>query len=147
MSDRSPDILLVEDSHDDSAFFRHALGAAAQSVRLHIVHDGVEALDYLFNSGDPGTAQPSVVPRLIVLDLKMPRIGGLEVLRRLKANPHTRAIPAIVLSSSLERRDLSESYCLGVNSYLLKPLDFDEYTQLIYLICRYWLHLNKTSKT
>jgi len=143
MSDGAMDILLVEDSEDDSAFFVLALKESNLSARLRHARDGVEALTLLFGTGDPVGAVPVVRPRLIVLDLKLPRVDGLEVLRRLKTNPHSRSIPVVILSSSRERRDLEESYQLGVNSYLVKPMDFVEFGETVRTLGRYWLQFNQ----
>ena len=146
MVDGTMDILLVEDSEDDSAFFVHALKDVNPAAQLHIARDGVEALSLIFGAGNPDEAVPEIRPKLIVLDLKLPRISGLELLRKLKSNPHSRSIPVVALSSSREKRDLAESYQLGVNSYLVKPMDFDEYAEAVRLLGRYWLHFNQPPK-
>ena len=146
MADETLDILLVEDSADDSAFFVHALKESNPAAQLLIARDGVQALSLLFGAGNPDEAVPVVRPRLIVVDLKLPKVGGLEILRRLKTNPHARTIPVVVLSSSQEKRDLEESYQLGVNSYLVKPMDFDEFADLVRTLDRYWLRCNESSK-
>jgi len=143
MTNKTVDILLVEDSKDDSAFFIHALKEPNPTVQLSIARDGVEALSLMFGAGNPDNAVPLVRPKLIILDLKMPKVSGLEVLRRLKTNPHTHAIPVVALSSSQEARDLAESYQLGVNSYLLKPMDFDEFGDVVRLLSTYWLQFNQ----
>lgn len=140
------DVLLVEDSEEDSMFFVHALEEAKLSAHINIARNGAEALSLIFGTGNPDDAAPVIRPKLIVLDLKLPKVSGLELLRRLKTNPHTRAIPVVVLSSSQEKRDLAESYQLGVNSYLVKPMDFDEFTGLVQLIGRYWLQSNQPPK-
>jgi CheY-like chemotaxis protein len=140
------DILLVEDSKDDSAFFVHALEEAKLIVRTNIVRDGAEALSLIFGAGNPDDAFPTIRPKIIVLDLKLPKINGLELLRRLKANPHTRPLPVVVLSSSQEKSDLVESYRLGLNSYLVKPMDFDEFAELVQMLGRYWLKCNQAPK-
>ncbi len=137
------DILLVEDSEDDSTFFVHAMRMANSSARLRIARDGAEALAILFSGESNGEPAPVNRPKLIVLDLKLPKVGGLEVLRRLKANPNTRSIPVVALSSSQEKRDLSESYNLGVNSYLVKPMDYDDFGEVARIISRYWLQFNQ----
>ena len=140
------DILLVEDSEDDSAFFIHALKDSNPEAQLLIARDGVRALSLIFGAGNPDEAVPAVRPKLIVLDLKLPKVSGLEVLRKLKTNPHTRTIPVVVLSSSQEKRGLAESYQLGVNSYLVKPMDFDEFAELVRILGRYWLQFNQSAK-
>lgn len=135
--------LLVEDSAEDSLFFVHALEEAGLPADIRIARDGAEALSLIFGAGNPDDAVPAVRPGLIVLDLKLPKVNGLEVLRRLKANPHTRAIPVVVWSSSQEKRDLTECYQLGANSYLVKPMDFDEFTGVVQMLGRYWLQCNQ----
>lgn len=140
------DILLVEDSKDDSIFFIHALRESVPTASLRIVRDGAEAISAIFGSENPDEAAPLISPKLLVLDLKMPKIGGLEVLRRLKANPYARSIPVIVLSSSQEKRDLTDSYQLGVNSYVVKPMDFDEFGEVVKMLARYWLQFNQPPK-
>ena len=138
-----PDILLVEDSEDDSEFFIQAIKEPNPTARMQIARDGAEALALIFGEGNPDDAEPVVRPKLIILDMKMPKLGGLEVLRQLKINPHTRAIPVVVLSSSQEKRDLAESYQLGVNSYLVKPMDFDKFADLARIVGTYWLKFNQ----
>ena len=146
MTSELMDILLVEDSEDDAAFFVHAIKEAIPAARMRIVRDGAEVLEVIFGTGNAHDAVPEVRPKLIILDLKIPKVEGLEVLRRLKANPHTRPIPVVVLSSSREKRDLAESYRLGVNSYLVKPMDFDEFGEAVKMLCRYWLLFNQPPK-
>lgn len=143
---KNTDILLVEDSEDDSAFFIYALKESHPTARFSVARDGVEALLKIFGEGNPFEAAPVVWPKLIVLDLKMPRMSGLEVLRILKSNLHTRSIPVVVLSSSEEHRDLMESYDLGVNGYLVKPMDCDEFSEAVHMLGRYWLQFNKQPK-
>lgn len=140
------DILLVEDSEDDRAFFVHALKQSYPTAQLRIARDGAEALSHIFGAGDPETAVPIARPKLVILDLKLPKVGGLEVLRRLKSNPNTKMIPVVAMSSSQEKRDLTESYQLGVNSYLVKPMDFDEFTEAVRVLGRYWLQFNQSPK-
>jgi two-component system response regulator len=135
--------LLVEDSTEDSLFFVHALEEAGLPADIRIARDGAEALALIFGGANPEDAVPAIRPGLIILDLKLPKVNGLEVLRRLKSNPHTRAIPVVVWSSSQEKRDLTECYQLGANSYLVKPMDFDEFTAVVQMLGRYWLHCNQ----
>lgn len=144
MNDESTDILLVEDSEDDAVFFKHAMKLANPSARLRIARDGAEALEMIFGSTSSSEIKPVMSPKLIVLDLKLPKISGLEVLRRLKVNPNSQSLPVVVLSSSQEKRDLSDSYQLGANSYLVKPMDFDDFGGLVQIINRYWLQYNQT---
>ena len=140
------DILLVEDSEDDAAFFTHTLKDSNPDAQVGIARDGVQALSLIFGAENPDEAVPVIRPRLIVLDLKLPKVSGLEVLRRLKTNPHTRTIPVVVLSSSKEGRGHVECYQLGVNSYLVKPMDFDEFAELARMLGRYWLQFNQPLK-
>jgi two-component system response regulator len=140
------DILLVEDSEDDAVFFQRALKEAGLAERVQYARDGVEALACIFGANAAADGMPVTWPKLIVLDLKLPRVNGMEVLQLLKTNPHTRTIPVVVWSSSQEKRDLAAAYRLGVNSYLVKPLDFDELTELIQTMGRYWLGYNQTLK-
>jgi two-component system response regulator len=140
------DILLAEDSEDDAAFFVQALSDSHPDARLVIARDGVEALSVIFGAADREGDRPVLRPKLILLDLKLPKVSGLELLRIFKSNPNTRSIPAVVLSSSREKDDLAESYRLGANSYLVKPMDFDEFAALVQLLGRYWLEFNQSAK-
>jgi two-component system response regulator len=136
------EILLVEDNPDDVELTLRALNRHNLANRVKVVGDGVEALAYL----QPDTADhlpPDGLPKVVLLDLKLPRLGGLEVLRQLKASEATREIPIVVLTSSREDRDIVESYRLGVNSYIVKPVDFDQFSESVRQICHYWLVLNQ----
>lgn len=146
MPEETVEILLVEDSPDDVAFLVRTFDKANLTARLHVVADGKEALEFVFCTGSHANRNPANRPKVIFLDLKMPKVGGLEVLRRLKANPVTATIPVVVLSSSVEERDLVESYQHGVNSYIVKPMDFDQFAQTMRMIGRYWLEFNQTPK-
>jgi two-component system response regulator len=145
MNENSNYILLVEDSEDDAVFFREALEEAGLEVRLQIARDGVEAINIIF--GGKGLSGSPVKPRVIVLDLKIPKLNGLELLHKVKSDPFTRAIPVVVFSSSQEERDLLESYELGVNSFLVKPTDADDFGETVRMLGRYWLQLNQSPKT
>lgn len=136
MPDRAVEILLVEDNPDDVEFFLHTCAKAGLTARLHTVRDGAEALDFIFGSGDNPNRNSSRRPKVIILDLKLPKVDGLAVLQRLKSDPHTRCIPVVVLSSSQEERDLIRSYELGANSYVVKPMDFDEFGHSIQMLGR-----------
>jgi CheY-like chemotaxis protein len=130
------DILLVEDNPNDAELTLRALRKTDIGARLAIARDGAEALDYL-SSGRPK-------PKVIFLDLKLPKIDGIEVLRRVRADERTRAIPVVVLTSSHEERDITECYKLGVNSYVVKPVEFDRFYKAVADLGMYWLVLNKS---
>jgi len=129
------DILLVEDNPNDAELTQRAFRKSDVDVRLAIVRDGAEALDYLFG-GKPR-------PKVVLLDLKLPKIDGIDVLRRIRAGERTRTIPVVVLTSSQEERDIVECYELGANSYVVKPVDFDRFYRTVSDIGAYWLVLNK----
>ena len=130
------DILLVEDNPNDAELTQRALKKANLEARLTIARDGAEALDYLLSD------RPK--PKVIFLDLKLPKIDGIEVLRRARADQRTRSIPIVVLTSSHEERDISECYKLGVNSYVVKPVEFDKFYKAVADLATYWLVLNKS---
>ena len=144
MNDQLVEVLLVEDNPDDVELTLHAFRKHQLSNRIHVVRDGVEALEFLFGTKDKEPGGTVGAPRLILLDVKLPRIGGLEVLRHIKADKRTRTIPVVVMTSSMEERDLIESYQLGVNSYIVKPVDFDQFSEAVRLIGFYWLLLNQS---
>jgi len=133
-------ILLVEDNADDEALTLRALKKNNIKNEVVVAHDGVEALDYLFGTGAFAGRSRRAVPQLVLLDLKLPRVDGLEVLRRLRADPHTHLLPVVILTSSKEERDLVSGYSLG---YVRKPVDFGEFTEAIRQLGLYWLILNE----
>lgn len=133
------EILLVEDNPKDVELTMHALRRNNLANHVHVARDGQEALDFFF---DGDVAKP-VKPNLVLLDLKLPKVEGLDVLRRLKQDERTRAIPVVVLTSSNQEKDLVESYRLGVNSYVRKPVDFSEFVAATKSLGLYWLLLNK----
>mgnify|MGYP006273595751 CR=1 FL=1 len=134
------DVLLVEDQPSDAELALRALKTLHLDRHVNVVHDGAQALDFLSTCvNDPNRD----LPRLILLDLKLPKVNGLEVLRQLKSCEHTRHIPVIALSSSQEHCDIKESYALGVNSYVVKPVDFDQFTETVQRIGSYWLKMNQ----
>ncbi len=136
------DILLVEDSDTDAEMTLRALRKGSVVNKIVRLRDGVEALDFVFREG--AFAQRSGArPKLIMLDLKMPRLGGIEVLRRLKADEFARVIPVVVLTSSAEERDIVESYNLGVNSYLVKPVNFSMFANVVSQAGMYWALMNR----
>jgi two-component system response regulator len=137
MTESPVEILLVEDNPNDVELTLRVFDKHRFTNRIHVVRDGAEALEFVFSLGtEPGL-------KVILLDLKLPKVDGLEVLRRLKADPHTCTIPVVVLTSSREERDIVETYQLGVNSYIVKPVDFGQFTESIRQLGLYWLLLNQ----
>ncbi|MDB6174569.1 MAG: two-component system response regulator [Chthoniobacteraceae bacterium] len=138
------EILLVEDNPEDLALALRALRKSNLTNRIHVARDGEEALEFIFCEGPHAERNIEDEPKLILLDLKLPKVDGLEVLRRIKADPRTRNIPTVVLTSSKEQSDLVESYELGVNSYLIKPVNFESFTTAVQQLGMYWLLLNQS---
>lgn len=138
-----PIILLVEDNPDDEALTLHAFQQQRIGNKVIVVRDGVEALDYLLGRGQYLGRDLTDAPAVVLLDLKLPRLDGLEVLRQLRADARTRSLPVVVLTSSDEQRDLVESYRLGCNSYVRKPVDFDDFVHAAQQLGLYWLLLNR----
>jgi two-component system response regulator len=137
-------ILLVEDNPDDEELTRMAFEKSNVVNELTVVRDGVEALDYLFGTGAHAGRDLSVMPTVILLDLKLPKIDGLEVLRRLRADDRTKLLPVVVLTSSREQEDILRSYSFGANSYVRKPVEFEQFVQAVRQLGLYWLLLNET---
>ena len=135
-------ILLVEDNPNDAELTLRALRKARVANDVHVVRDGAEALEFLFGRADLG-APRSTLPRVVLLDLKLPKVDGLEVLRRVKGDDRTKLIPVVVLTSSREESDLVASYHLGANSYIVKPVDSDKFFEAVHEIGLYWLLLNE----
>ena len=144
--DGGVDILLVEDNPDDEQLTLRAFAKHHLTNKIHVVRDGQEALDYIFCKGRYADRQISDHPNVILLDIKLPLVDGIEVLRRIKADERTRTIPVVMLTSSHEERDLVETYRLGVNSYIVKPVDFDQFTESARALGMYWLLLNRPPK-
>jgi two-component system, response regulator len=140
---QSLEILLVEDNPDDVSLTLHAFKKHNLSNRIHVCRDGAEALDYLFGEGEYQGRNIENVPKVVLLDLKLPKVNGLEVLKRVKSDPSTQKIPIVVLTSSREEQDLVECYRLGVNSYIVKPVDFEQFTDAVQKVGLYWMLLNE----
>lgn len=139
---REVEILLVEDNPNDVELTLHAFRKNNLSNRIQVARDGAEAIEFLFGTDHRGQAA-NAPPKVVLLDLKLPKVDGLEVLRRIKSEPRTRTIPVVVLTSSKEERDIVESYQLGVNSYIVKPVDFEQFTDAVRNLGLYWLLLNQ----
>ena len=135
-------ILLVEDNIDDEMLTLRAFKKNNIINQVKVVRDGVEALDYLFASGEYAGRDPDEMPELVLLDLKLPKVNGLQVLRRLRADDKTRLLPVVILTSSDEDQDVIDSYHLGANSYVRKPVDFAQFTEAVRQLGLYWLVLN-----
>jgi two-component system response regulator len=137
-------ILLVEDNPDDEALTLRALKKNNIGNRVVVAHDGVEALDFFFGTGAYADRDLREMPAIILLDLKLPKIDGLEVLRRLRGDDRTRLLPVVILTSSKEEQDLINGYKLGANSYIRKPVDFTQFVEAVRQLGLYWLVLNET---
>jgi CheY-like chemotaxis protein len=135
-------ILLVEDNADDEQLTLRAMRQSEVPNIIRVARDGAEAIDHLF-----GDSAGRRLPDLVLLDLKLPKISGMEVLERIRAEPATRTLPVVVLTSSDEERDIVESYSLGANSYIRKPVDFDEFIDAVKQLGLYWLSMNRTTRT
>jgi len=135
-------ILLIEDNPDDAELTRIAFAEAGIDSQLVVVGDGAEALDYLFARGAHAHRDPADLPSIVLLDLNLPKLDGREVLQSLRANPATRGLPVVVLTTSTEPFDVEASYALGVNSYIRKPVDFGKFVEVVKQIGLYWLVLN-----
>ena len=135
-------ILLVEDDPDDEVLTLRALEKSNILNEIVVARDGVEALDYLFGKGSYSGRDTSVTPQIVLLDLKLPKIDGLEVLRRIRADKRTKLLPVVILTSSREERDLTRGYNLGANSYIRKPVDFVQFRKAVQQLGLYWLVLN-----
>lgn len=138
-------ILLVEDNPDDEKLTLLAFKDSNVANQVVVARDGEEALDYLFGTGAHGERDLSIMPAVILLDLKLPKVDGLEVLKRLRANERTRRFPVVILTSSREQQDVVESYNLGANSYVRKPVDFAQFMEATKQLGLYWLVLNEPS--
>jgi len=139
----SVEILLVEDNPQDLALAQRALRKANLSNHIQVARDGAEALEFIFGEGAHAGRKIEDTPKVILLDLKLPKIDGLEVLKRIKGDPRTQAIPVVMLTSSKEQNDLVESYKLGVNSYIVKPVNFERFAEAVQQLGMYWLLINQ----
>lgn len=146
MPENAVEILLVEDNPDDVELTLRALKNQNISNHIEVVRDGAEALDFIFCTGQFEHRSMENAPKLVLLDLKLPKVDGLEVLEKIKSDPRTKAIPIVVLTSSTEERDIVESYKLGVNSYITKPVDFEQFSKSVRQLGLYWLLLNEPPK-
>ena len=143
MTDKAVEILLVEDNPNDEMLALHAFAKHDLADKVHVVRDGEEALEFIFCTG-AYAGRDFVHPRVILLDKKLPLLDGMEVLAEIRKDPRTRLIPVVMLTSSAEERDVIESYKLGVNSYIVKPVDFDQFSEVVRQLGFYWLLLNHT---
>jgi two-component system, response regulator len=143
MNPEELDMLLVEDNQDDMDLALHALRREKLANRIFVVRDGEEALDFLFCRGPFAERSFDYPPKLVLLDLKLPKIGGLEVLKQIKSDPRTKTIPIVIMTSSKEERDLISGYNLGANSYIQKPVDFDQFRETVKTVGLYWLVTNQ----
>lgn len=139
-------ILLVEDNPDDEALTLRAFAKNKIANAVVVARDGVEALDYLFGTGTHAGRDVAARPSVVLLDLKLPRIDGLEVLRRIRADDRTRLLPVVVLTTSKEQQDIHEAYSLGANSYIRKPVDFEKFIHAVGQLGLYWLSLNEPAE-
>ena len=144
MNNQEVELLLVEDDPNDVELTLIALRKHKLANKIHVVRDGEEALDFLFCRGQYAGRGPNGQPKVILLDLKLPKVSGLEVLKAIKDDPSTRAVPVVVMTSSREQRDMVEGYRLGVNSYIQKPIDFGQFQTTIRDLGYYWLVVNQS---
>jgi two-component system response regulator len=142
MGNERADILLVEDNPNDVKLTLHAFTTANLANSVHVARDGVEAIEYLFGAEPNIDQRIPDKPKLILLDLKLPRLNGMEVLKRIKGDPRTCGIPVVVLTSSSEERDVMKTYEIGANSYIVKPVDFEQFTEAVRDLGKYWLVIN-----
>jgi CheY-like chemotaxis protein len=145
MRDEEVEILLVEDNESDLELTLRALRKVHLANSVLAVRDGAQALDYLFATGEFAGRDGAIHPRVVLLDLKLPKVDGLEVLRRMKADPRTSLVPVVILTSSAEERDRLATYQLGANSFIVKPVEFDSFSRAVTEIGMYWMLLNRTA--
>lgn len=147
MAKASKVILLVEDNPDDEELALDALRSNNVSNEIEVARDGQEALDYLFGSGKYQNRDSSELPQLVLLDLKLPKVNGIDVLRRIRSDQRTKFLPVVILTSSKEEKDLINGYAEGANSYICKPVDFEQFTEAVRQLSLYWLVLNERPPT
>ncbi|MFV1859583.1 MAG: response regulator [Anaerolineales bacterium] len=143
MIENSMELVLVEDNPNDLDLVLHALRKSGLKEKIQVLRDGAEALEYMFCEGKYADRSMSDVPKVILLDIKLPKVNGLELLERLKASERTRAIPVVMFTSSRQERDVDDSYQFGVNSYVVKPVDSEEFTRVVAQLKQYWLETNE----
>jgi CheY-like chemotaxis protein len=143
MNRRDAEIVVVEDNPNDAELITRVLRKHNLASKLLVLKDGVEALDFVFAQGSFAGRSLNDIPKVVLLDLKLPRVDGIEVLRRMKSDERTKTVPVVVLTSSTEQRDLHDAYALGANSYVTKPIKFDEFAKVVAELGLYWLELNK----
>jgi two-component system response regulator len=144
MIDERVDILLVEDNPSDLALAMRVFKPKELAGRLHVVRDGAEALEFVFSTDRYTMRRKDQWPAVILLDLKLPLVSGIEVLRKIKSDDSTRAIPVVMLTASHQERDMLQCYELGANSYIVKPIDFDQFAEAMEQVVRYWLFINQS---
>src|SRR5580704_3589575 len=147
MNSTEVDILLVDDSQDDVDLTLHSLRTENLANRVFVAHDGEEALDFLFCNGTHAQRSFDHPPKLVLLDLKLPKVDGMQVLKQIKGDARTRTIPVVLMTSSREERDMASGYDLGVNSYIQKPVDFSDFRKMVKLLGLYWLVTNRPPVT
>jgi two-component system response regulator len=143
MNTHPVEILLVEDNPNDVELTLHALRKHNLANSIHVVRDGEEALDFLFCRGAYQSRDAGLTPKVVLLDLKLPKVDGLEVLRQIRADERTHPLPVVIMTSSREERDVVAGYKLGINSYIVKPVEFDQFSEAVRQIGCYWLLLNQ----
>lgn len=146
MSNGEVEIVLVEDNPNDAELITRSLKKQNLANKIVLLKDGAEALEFLFAQGEPAHKSENRAPRVVLLDIKLPKVDGIEVLRRMKSDARTKDIPVVILTSSNEDRAIKEAYHLGVNSFVIKPIKFDEFAKVVVELGMYWLMVNVSSR-